>query len=189
MSNYSIPMQKYFIMPFGLTNTPAMFQTVVIDTLGECKTMLNRYIFVQLDVILILSCSLEDHVHHIQTTQLHLRKHYLSVKAANWGFHTSSVILLGYNVSQDSMQMDHEKVSAVTTWPVPEGGEQLQLFQSFTNFYQRLQQNCQTSQYTDIIQGAIPIVSSYRGSLQRAKDQIYLSSHPSGSRRWSLVNG
>ena len=42
------------VMPFGLTNAPAVFQALVNDVLRD---MLNRFIFVYLDDILIFSCS------------------------------------------------------------------------------------------------------------------------------------
>ena len=42
---------KYLVMPFGLTNTPAVFQALVNDVL--CN-MLNRFVFVYIDDILLL---------------------------------------------------------------------------------------------------------------------------------------
>lgn len=51
------------VMPIGLTNAPAVFQALVNDVLRD---MIDRYIFVYLDNILILSKSLEDHIHHVQ---------------------------------------------------------------------------------------------------------------------------
>jgi hypothetical protein len=40
---------EYLVMPFGPTNAPAVFQTLVNDVLRD---MLNRFIFVYLDDIL-----------------------------------------------------------------------------------------------------------------------------------------
>ena len=51
-------------MPFGLTNTPAVFQALVNDVLRD---MLDRFVFVYLGDILIFSKSREEHVHHVQT--------------------------------------------------------------------------------------------------------------------------
>lgn len=41
---------EYPVMPFGLTNAPAVFQALINDVLRD---MLNRFIFVYLDGILI----------------------------------------------------------------------------------------------------------------------------------------
>lgn len=52
-------------MLFGFTNAPAVFEALVNDVLWD---MLNRYVFIYLDDILIFSKSAQEHVHHIQTT-------------------------------------------------------------------------------------------------------------------------
>lgn len=50
---------EYLVMPFRLTNAPAVFQNLVNDILGD---MLNRFVFVYLDDILIFSPDLRTHV-------------------------------------------------------------------------------------------------------------------------------
>ncbi len=53
---------KYLVMPFGLTKAPAVFQALVNDVLWY---MLNRFVFVFLDHILIFSKSRKEHVYHV----------------------------------------------------------------------------------------------------------------------------
>lgn len=50
-------------MPFGLTNAPAVFQAMINDIL--CN-MLNHFVFVYLDDILILSRTLDDHTEQVR---------------------------------------------------------------------------------------------------------------------------
>ena len=121
-------------MPFGLTNAPAVFQALVNDVLRD---MLDRYVFVYLDDILIFSKSREEHVHHVQTVLQRLLENSLFVKAEKCEFHVPSVAFLGYIVSQGSIEMDPVKVAAVTSWPLPESRKQLQRFLGFANFYRR----------------------------------------------------
>ncbi|KAF7655703.1 hypothetical protein LDENG_00052030 [Lucifuga dentata] len=121
-------------MPFGLTNAPAIFQALVNDVLRD---MLNRFVFVYLDDILIFSRSREEHVLHVQSVLQHLLENSLYCKAEKCEFHVSSVSFLGFVVAEGSIQMDPEKVSAVTTWPVPGSRKQLQRFLGFANFYRR----------------------------------------------------
>lgn len=85
------------VIPFGLTNAPAVFQELVNDMVRD---ILNRFVFVYLDDILIFSI-----------------ENSLFVKAEKSEFHASSVSFLGYNVAQGSIQMDPMKVTAVTEWP------------------------------------------------------------------------
>lgn len=49
---------EYLVMPIGLTNAPAVFQSLVNDVLRD---MLNRFVFVYLDDIQIFSKSPEEH--------------------------------------------------------------------------------------------------------------------------------
>lgn len=52
---------KYLVMPFSLTNAPAVFQALVNDVL---RNMLNRLVFVYLNDVLIFSCSAQEQVLH-----------------------------------------------------------------------------------------------------------------------------
>jgi hypothetical protein len=52
---------EYLVTPFGLTNAPAVFQALVNNVLHN---MLNRFVFVYLDNILVLSRSAQEHVLH-----------------------------------------------------------------------------------------------------------------------------
>ncbi len=52
---------EYLVMPFGLTN--AVFQALINDILRD---MLNQFVFVNLDDILIFSGSLEEHEGHVR---------------------------------------------------------------------------------------------------------------------------
>ena len=53
---------EYRVLPFGLVNAPAVFQALVNDVLRD---MLNIFVFVYLDDILIFSPSLQVHVKHV----------------------------------------------------------------------------------------------------------------------------
>ncbi len=50
---------EYLVMPFGLSNSPAVFQALVNDVLRD---MVDRFVFVYLDDILIFSQNERDHV-------------------------------------------------------------------------------------------------------------------------------
>ncbi|XP_029301590.1 uncharacterized protein LOC115017374 [Cottoperca gobio] len=99
--------------------------------------MLNKQVFVYLDDILIYFRTKGEHVHHLQAVLQRLLENSLFVKTEKCEFHTTSVSFLGYIMGRGSMQMDPAKVSAVTSWPVPDSRKQLQRFLGFANFYRR----------------------------------------------------
>ncbi len=53
---------EYLIIPFGLTNAPAVFQALVKDVLRD---FLNCFAFIYLGDILIFSQNMCDHVSHV----------------------------------------------------------------------------------------------------------------------------
>ena len=123
---------EYLVMPFGLTNAPGVFQALVNDVLRD---MLNRFVFVYLDDILIFSKDQAEHELHVSQVLQRLLENKLFVKAEKCEFHASTVSFLGYVISPGQIQMDPAKVSAVAEWPVPTNLKMLQRFLGFANFY------------------------------------------------------
>uniref|UniRef100_A0A8C7Y9I5 Gypsy retrotransposon integrase-like protein 1 n=1 Tax=Oryzias sinensis TaxID=183150 RepID=A0A8C7Y9I5_9TELE len=129
---------EYQVMPFGLTNAPAIFQNLVNDVLGD---MINHFVFIYLDDILIFSRSMEEHVQHVRKVLLRLLQNQLYVKAEKCEFHTTTTSFLGLVISEGIIKMDPRKVKAVLEWPRPESRKQLQRFLGFANFYRRFIKN------------------------------------------------
>ena len=98
---------EYLVMPFGLTNVPAVLQTLVNDILGD---LLNKFVFVYLDDILIFSQDARSHQGHVRKVlQRHLENR-LFIKAEKCEFSCSSTTFLGYIITAGSIGMDLEKV-------------------------------------------------------------------------------
>lgn len=91
--------------------------------------MINKYVFVYLDNILIFSQSLQEHVQHIR-----------SICKDSWRMsclqmHLSTVSFLGFIISAGSVSIDPDKVKTVLEWQVPTSRKQLQRFLGFASFY------------------------------------------------------
>lgn len=69
---------EYLVMPFGLINAPAVFQTLVNDVLRD---FLNLFVFVYLDGILIFSRTPKEHQVHVRSVLQRLLENRLFVKA------------------------------------------------------------------------------------------------------------
>ncbi len=124
---------EYRVLPFGLVNAPAVFQALVNDVLRD---MINIFVFVYLDDILIFSPSLQVHVQHVRRVLQRLLENRLFVKAEKCMFHSRSVTFLAKGIS-----MDPDKVRAVIEWPIPDSRIALQRFLGFVNFYRQFIRN------------------------------------------------
>ncbi len=113
---------EYRVLPFGLVNGLAVFQALVNDV------MINVFVFVYMDDILIFSPSLKVHIQHVRRVLQRLLENRLFVKAEKCMFHSRSVTFLGSVVSAEGISMDPDKVRAVIEWPVPDSRIALQLF-------------------------------------------------------------
>ncbi|KAG1934059.1 retrotransposable element [Pimephales promelas] len=125
---------EYRVLPFGLVNAPAVFQALINDVLRD---MLNLFVFVYLDDILIFSPTLQVHVQHVRQVLQRLLENRLFVKAEKCTFHAPTVTFLGSVISAQGISMDPVKVRAVIDWPILESRVALQRFLGFANFYRR----------------------------------------------------
>ena len=78
---------EYLVMPFGLSNSPGVFQALVNDVLRD---MVDQFIYVYLDDILIFSSSLQEHVQHVRRVLQRLLENGLFIKAEKCVFHAQS---------------------------------------------------------------------------------------------------
>ena len=119
-------------MPFGLTNAPAVFQALINDCLRD---MINRFVFVYLDDILIFSNSQQEHRLHVRQVLQRLLQNHLFVKAQKCEFHRPEVSFLGYILREAQIEMDPGKTKAVRDWRPPRSIKEVQQFLGFANFY------------------------------------------------------
>lgn len=95
------------VMPFGLNNTPAVFQALVNHVLCD---MLNRFVFVHLDDILIFSQIQEQHFQCAHLILQRLLENKLYVKVDKCRFHSPSVDFLRFVIERGQVKMDPTKV-------------------------------------------------------------------------------
>lgn len=117
---------------FGLQRALATFQHYMNDILYD---MLDDYVTAYLDDILIYSKDPLEHVKHVREVLKRLIDAGLQVDIEKCDFHTKKTKYLGLIVTPGGIEMDPEKVSAVTSWEPPTTRKQLQRFLSFANFY------------------------------------------------------
>uniref|UniRef100_A0A670ZB52 Gypsy retrotransposon integrase-like protein 1 n=1 Tax=Pseudonaja textilis TaxID=8673 RepID=A0A670ZB52_PSETE len=124
---------EYTVMPFGLTNAPAVFQHLMNDIFRD---MLDRFVVVYLDDILIYSRSWDHHLHQVRQVLQRLREHKLYAKLEKCFFFQSSIEFLGHIISPEGIAMDPKKVEALCSWEAPRRVKDVQHLLGFTNYYQ-----------------------------------------------------
>ena len=97
-------------MPFGLCNAPATFQAYINQAM---RGILDEFVIVYLDDILIYSQNEEEHVRHIQEVLQHLEQHNLFAKLSKCEFHKQDVCFLGLHVGANSILMDSDQVATI----------------------------------------------------------------------------
>jgi hypothetical protein len=123
---------EYQVMPMGLTNAPATFQSMIDHTL---RPYLDRFAFVYLDDILIYSKTLEEHRQHVRQVLQRLQDAELSVNPRKSEFHVQKTVFLGFEITPGEIRMEPSKISAVRDWPTPTNQKEVRMFIGFINFY------------------------------------------------------
>ena len=122
-------------MFFGLTNSPAMFQSMINSIL---RNLINEgHVVVYLDDILIFTETLEEHRQLVHQVLMVLRDHDLCLKLEKCFFEEPEVQYLGLIVGNGQVRTDPEKIAAVKQWKIPTSKKALQSFLRFVNFYRR----------------------------------------------------
>jgi hypothetical protein len=121
------------VMYFGLTNSPATFQTMMNEIFQDLIT--EGVISVYLNNILIFTDSLEEH-HRITRLILdRMREHKLYLRPEKCEFEKTKIKYLGVIISHNKVEMDPVKIAGVADWLMPSNKKEVQSFIGFVNFY------------------------------------------------------
>jgi hypothetical protein len=101
---------EYLVIPFGLTNAPATFQSVVDHTI---QPFLNRFIVYYLDNILIFSKTLEEHRRYIRAVLDALYIYKLLVNKDKSEFYIKKIVFLGFEISPGVVYIEPTKIEAI----------------------------------------------------------------------------
>lgn len=125
---------EWLVMPFGLSNAPASFQSLMNQVFKE---QLRKSVLVFFDDILIYSPSWATHLEHLEVVLTLLRHHTLFAKLSKCCFGLTKVNYLGHTISSQGVEMDISKIKAVLDWPVPISIKQLRGFLGLSGYYRR----------------------------------------------------
>ena len=125
---------QYIKMPFGLYNAPSTIQNAMEIIL---LPILNTFVMVYIDDIIIFSETLTLHIEHLREVFELLKKAGMKVKIQKCRFAQKSVEYLGHIVSAEGIKADPKKLLAVRNFSPPKNLNELRSFLGLANFYRR----------------------------------------------------
>ena len=99
--------------------------------------MLDQYIIVYLDDILVYSKILEEYRQYVTKVLTYLTAVDLKLEPKKYEFHRKIVDFLGYVITIEGIKADPEKIRALLEWPAPTNVKELQSFLGTINFNRR----------------------------------------------------
>jgi hypothetical protein len=128
------------VMFFGLTNSPATFQTMM-DALFRNEIASGDVIIYMDDILIATQGSLELHRAQVNHVLKKLQDNDLFLKPEKCHFHKKEVEYLGMIVGKGEVKMDPVKVQGIKDWPTPTNVSELRSFLGFGNYYKDFIEN------------------------------------------------
>ena len=122
------------VMYFGLTNSPATFQTMMNDLFQDMINQRNTATFIK-DII-VTTDTKKGHNELVEEVLNRLEENDLFIKPEKCQWKVKEVEFLGVVIRPQEVEMQKEKVDRVLSWLVPRNIKKVQKFLGFTNYYQ-----------------------------------------------------
>jgi len=122
------------VMFFGLTNSPATFQTMM-DALFHNEIASGDIIIYMDDILIATTGSLTNHQKKVIDVLQKLMDNDLYLKPEKCCFSQKEVDYLGVIIGKGEIKMDPIKVQGITDWPIPTNIHKIRSFLGFGNYY------------------------------------------------------
>jgi hypothetical protein len=146
-------------MPFGLTDAPATFQSVMNTIFAP---LLRKGVLVFMDDILIYLATFEEHCALLQQVFEILRDNQFSVKLSKCSFAQQTIEYLGHCISAQGVATEPSKIQAMQNWLVPKNLKELRGFLGLTGYYRKFIRHYDiiSRQLTSLLKKGTPFVWS-----------------------------
>nr|GFA43915.1 putative reverse transcriptase domain-containing protein [Tanacetum cinerariifolium] len=127
-------LNKLTVIPFGLTNAPAVFMDLMNQV---CKPYLDKLMIVFIDDVLIYLKDEKEHEEHLKATLELLKKEELYAKFPKCEFWIPKVQFLGHVIDNQGIHVDLAKIESVKYWASPKSPTKIRQFLGLVGYYQR----------------------------------------------------
>ncbi|GBG61756.1 hypothetical protein CBR_g23270 [Chara braunii] len=125
---------EWVVMPFGLTNAPTTFQAAMTN---EFRAMLDRFVLVYLDDILVYSRTFEDHIEHLRRVLETLRRTKYKANRNKCEFVRQELEYLGHFITPEGISSFSNKIQAIQEWLELRNVTDVHSFLGLAHYYQR----------------------------------------------------
>ncbi|MBW0529008.1 hypothetical protein O181_068723 [Austropuccinia psidii MF-1] len=126
---------EYTRMPFDIKNAPSHFQRMMDTTFQQ--EILQGWIVVYIDDIIIYSERWEDHVQYIDGVLSKCTPINVEISLKKCNFDQKELLALGHKVSGLSLDLDQNEVAAILQKLVPRNIKEMQSFLGFASYYRK----------------------------------------------------
>jgi len=123
------------VMYFGLTNSPATFQTMMNDLFRDLINQGDTATFI--DDILVATETEERHDELVEEVLKRLEENDLFMKPEKCKWKVREVEFLGVVIGPKGVEIQKEKIEEVLNWPVPRNIKEVQKFLDLANYYRK----------------------------------------------------
>jgi len=123
------------VMYFGLTNSPATFQTMMNDLFQDLINQEDTATFI--NDILVATDTEEEHDELVEEVLRRLEENNLFVKPEKCKWKVREVEFLGVVIGPKRIEMQKEKAEGMLNWPAPRNVKEVQKFLGLANYYRR----------------------------------------------------
>ena len=129
---------EFRVMPFGVTNAPAVFQRLMQRVLAGLQAEnVTEFVSVYLDDVIVFSETFTDHIKHLEAVFDRLKKAGLMLNPKKCRIVCNEVEYLGHVVTPQGLKPNNRNLDAVKKFSPPTSLKQLQQFLGLTSYYRR----------------------------------------------------
>ena len=122
-------------MPYGLCNTPATFQWLMQNCIGELNLI---YCLIYLDDLIVFLQTVEEHLHQLCVIFNQIREYNLKLKPSKCSLFKEKINLLAHQVSKQGVRPSNTNLKAIVECTLPHTYTEIRAFLSLIGHYRQV---------------------------------------------------